>query len=480
MRNPFVFPDMVRDPEAFFGRKKILRDLYGKLNKLEKCSVVGPRRIGKSSLLYHMTLPSMYSLYLDKPETYVFAFIDLQVVAPLGVDDFLRGTVKALCQASLGRLSFPPEEYGNEREFLGFLEKARAEKLKLVLCCDEIESLNPRKGFKCDDAFFTFLRGVLSNYDLAMVTSSQTPLSELCYTGDLPTSPFWNIFVKFPLGLMTEEEMLSLIKEPFIRSGINLTDDEIIFISDLAGPHPFFLQMACHYLFEARVTQESPDLSDVGEQFFRNAVDHYDHAWRKLSDKQKEGLKSFIRDGTLPEKTILNKLEDNAIVTDQRKISSGWKRFIEQQDGNVDVFISYSHKDEEFRDKLEKHLNILKRQSVISTWHDRKITAGTEWKGEIDKHLDTAQIILLLISADFLASDYCEIEMKRAMERHEAGEVRVIPIILRPVDWENALIGKLEALPKDAKAVSLWKNRDEAFTDIAGGIRAAVKEVRAG
>jgi predicted RecA/RadA family phage recombinase len=144
----------------------------------------------------------------------------------------------------------------------------------------------------------------------------------------------------------------------------------------------------------------------------------------------------------------------------------------------IEVFFSYSHKDEELRDELEKHLSILRRQGVITGWHDRRIGAGKEWEGEIDEHLNTADVILLLISADFLASDYCyDKEMRRALERHDAGEARVIPVILRPVDWEGASFGKLQALPKDAKPVTDWPNRDKAFLDIARGIRTAVEEL---
>jgi formylglycine-generating enzyme required for sulfatase activity len=144
----------------------------------------------------------------------------------------------------------------------------------------------------------------------------------------------------------------------------------------------------------------------------------------------------------------------------------------------IEVFFSYSHKDVELRDELEKHLSILKRQGVIESWHDRRIGAGREWKGDIDKHLNTADVILLLISADFLASDYCyDVEMERAMERHEAGEARVIPVILRPVDWKGAPFGKLQALPRDAKPVTEWPNHDKALLDVARGIRAAVKEL---
>jgi hypothetical protein len=118
----------------------------------------------------------------------------------------------------------------------------------------------------------------------------------------------------------------------------------------------------------------------------------------------------------------------------------------------------------------------MKRQGAIRDWHDREITAGEEWDKAIDEHLESAHIILLLISADFLASDFrYDVVMKRAMERHKAGEASVIPIILREVDWRGAPFGKLQALPKDAKPVTSWSNIDEAFTDIAKGIRRAVE-----
>ena len=146
---------------------------------------------------------------------------------------------------------------------------------------------------------------------------------------------------------------------------------------------------------------------------------------------------------------------------------------------SIEVFFSYSHKDETLRDKLANHLKLLERQGVISAWYDRDITAGTEWEGQIDEHLESAQVILLLISADFLASDYCyDIELKRAMERHELGEARVIPIILRDVDWKGATFRKLQALPKNAKPITSWDNEDEAFADVARGIRKAVDELK--
>jgi hypothetical protein len=144
----------------------------------------------------------------------------------------------------------------------------------------------------------------------------------------------------------------------------------------------------------------------------------------------------------------------------------------------IELFFAYAHEDGKLRKKLERHLSLLKRQGLIASWYDREIIAGMQWENEIDTHLDTAHIILLLVSADFLASDYCySVEMKRALERNEAKQARVIPIILRPVYWRGAPFGKLQALPTGAEAVtsSSWHNQDEAFVDVVLGIQKVVE-----
>jgi O-acetyl-ADP-ribose deacetylase (regulator of RNase III) len=150
----------------------------------------------------------------------------------------------------------------------------------------------------------------------------------------------------------------------------------------------------------------------------------------------------------------------------------------EAKSGPVSLFISYSHKDQEFREELEKHLSILQRHGVIATWHDRQITAGTEWRGAIDDNLRSARLILLLVSPDFIASDYCyDVEVRCAMDRHDAGEARVVPVILRRVMWDQAPFAKLQALPTDGKPVKAWEDRDAAFENVARGIRAVVESI---
>src|SRR2546421_3669197 len=113
----------------------------------------------------------------------------------------------------------------------------------------------------------------------------------------------------------------------------------------------------------------------------------------------------------------------------------------------VKIFFCYAHEDESLLNNLKIHLRLLQRQGLIDVWHDRDISAGMEWEQEISKHLNSAQIILLLVSSDFIDSDYCySVEMKRAMERNEKGEARVIPVIFRPVTWQYEIFSKLQAL----------------------------------
>jgi hypothetical protein len=144
------------------------------------------------------------------------------------------------------------------------------------------------------------------------------------------------------------------------------------------------------------------------------------------------------------------------------------------------LFVSYNHLDVQYKDDLVKHIDPLKRLKLIDTWFDGKIQAGKDINEEILAELASSDIILLLVSIDYLNSYYCvEIEMEKAMERHEVGEARVIPIILRSCMWQHMPFSKLKALPLDAKAVSGWADRDEALVSIAESVRAVADDLLA-
>lgn len=143
------------------------------------------------------------------------------------------------------------------------------------------------------------------------------------------------------------------------------------------------------------------------------------------------------------------------------------------------VFFSYSHKDELYRDQLEAHLALLKRQGLIESWHDRRILAGENFGDAIQAKLERADIILLLVSSDFLHSEYCySNEMTRALELHSTSKAKVVPVILRDCDWHSAPFGTLMAVPQDGKAISLWGDRDQAWTVVAKELRRLVESLQ--
>jgi hypothetical protein len=144
----------------------------------------------------------------------------------------------------------------------------------------------------------------------------------------------------------------------------------------------------------------------------------------------------------------------------------------------LSVFISYAHSDEGVKNELVKHLRPLERLGLISEWHDRKLKAGEEWDRVISENLRTSDIVLLLISVDFINSRYCfDVELEEAMKMHDAKRTRVIPVVVRNCLWSPMPFAKLQALPRDGKAVGSWSDRDEALTNVAEGVRTVADEL---
>lgn len=143
----------------------------------------------------------------------------------------------------------------------------------------------------------------------------------------------------------------------------------------------------------------------------------------------------------------------------------------------INVFISYAHKDESFKDSLVEHMAGLKRSGYINEWNDRKIIAGQDWSDEISEKLESSSLILFLISSAFMNSDYCmNIEAMTALKMHQNGQAQLIPIVVRSVEWSDSELSKLQALPKDAQAISSWADQDDAWVDVIRGIKAHIAE----
>ncbi len=140
----------------------------------------------------------------------------------------------------------------------------------------------------------------------------------------------------------------------------------------------------------------------------------------------------------------------------------------------ISLFSVYAPEDVSLHEQLEKHLSSLKRRGLISLWSIDKTLAGADRNVEIERHLNTAQVILLLLSADFFASEHCDDVMMRALQRQKEDHIRIIPILLRPVDWEMLPMSGLQVLPTNGNFVTMWLNRDEAFSHVAEAIRKIV------
>ena len=151
---------------------------------------------------------------------------------------------------------------------------------------------------------------------------------------------------------------------------------------------------------------------------------------------------------------------------------------VEEQRPKVKIFISCAPEDEKYRKQLSAHLSPQKRRKLITTWFKGKILPGSNCELEIEKHLNSADIILQLVSSDFMHSDECNVEMQHAQERGTANEATVIPVIVRPCMWSLESFSKRNVLPTNRKAISKWSNPDAAWTDVAGDIYKEVSRIR--
>jgi len=202
------------------------------------------------------------------------------------------------------------------------------------------------------------------------------------------------------------------------------------------------------------------------------------HGWRQCKERtRRTGRKSDgeteteEKKGSCKEETNGEEKETLILKLDR---GDGYMRRAKRK---LRVFLSYAHADEHLQKALANHLSTMRRSGLIDVWHDREIPAGEEFDPIIADELDRADLILLLISASFLASDYCSsIELIAAMKRHQEGSARVLPIILRPCDWQTSPVGKLLVAPTDGKPVTSWRSRDEAFSDVVEKIRRIANE----
>ena len=288
--NPYLSRVMIEHPSRFYGRRRELARILSRLgsSRPQSVSIVGERRIGKSSLLNALTWRATQEKFLLDPGALTFVYIDFQQFPRIELVDFFDLLIGRIGDA-VPHLEIAKTD-NRYRRYQSVLDALRENGTGLILLFDEFDSVTSNPAFGPD--FYSFLRSCANNYPMAYVTSSKMDLQQLCHSTAISDSPFFNIFSNLYLRGFTREEALNLIASPSERSGVPLADFSES-ILELGGCFPFYLQIACSVYFEwaAETRGTSPPTSELQEQFLEEAATHFSYFWEHCSSEKKETLR---------------------------------------------------------------------------------------------------------------------------------------------------------------------------------------------
>ncbi|MGD9099592.1 MAG: AAA-like domain-containing protein, partial [Anaerolineae bacterium] len=286
MPNPYSYGPTVTNPDMFFGRETELETLCTRLRNMQSTSVVGLRRIGKSSLLYRMS----QTLQDKLGERYVPLYIDLQDARFRTVASFVQ-TITGELNTQMGGI-LTVSDVTDMSSFSKMLERLDRTDIRPVLYLDEFEEFMQHHE-EFNDKFLEALRALGGRSRLAMVTASRMPLADLIRTRGL-TSPFYNIFSQIELELLEPDAAQALRRAPFEREEIAFSPEDEALVEELGGRHPFYLQMACHYLYEALIQSQGVQADEVRERFDHDAEPHFEQLWDHLETNEKAALRVAV------------------------------------------------------------------------------------------------------------------------------------------------------------------------------------------
>src|SRR5579859_63313 len=294
--NPFTYGNPISDPQRFFGRSGEITQVFSRLRnpEAESSSLVGERRIGKTSLLNYIAHPSVRQAFGLDPDKYIFVYIDLQILdlqtTPLRLWQRFLSFIARNCPDKAIRSQI--EEAAKIRELDNFLlddlfESLDRRGLYIVLLLDEFENVTRNPNFGSD--FFYGLRSLAIHHHLSLITASRQALIDLCHSDAIRSSPFFNIFANIDITLLAERNARQLLAQSLAGTGITFSDLEVAEIFRLAGYHPYFLQAAGHFLFEAYTKDYPPDerIALLRTQFREEARSHLGQYWQSSDDPEK-------------------------------------------------------------------------------------------------------------------------------------------------------------------------------------------------
>ncbi|MBT4613330.1 MAG: hypothetical protein HOM68_06990 [Gemmatimonadetes bacterium] len=292
LHNPFLNRSMICSVDEFFGRQRELNYVMGRIGAPtpQSVSVLGERRTGKSSFLWHIAQKQVHSRYFDEPERYVFLLVDFQGRPNLSEEEFCRFFGEQLRAGVPAAVDIPPLR--NTADILTAVQNLTGAGLRLVCLFDEFESITRNAGFSA--GFFGFLRSLANLYPVAYVTSSRRDLPSLCHEEQIAESPFFNIFSKLHLGSMPEAEVEDLIATPSVAAGLSLLPHTEALMR-LGGRWPFFVQIACATAFDLvmETGTDEVDMSQVEYRFQAETDSHFHYFWDHFNDTERAVLASL-------------------------------------------------------------------------------------------------------------------------------------------------------------------------------------------
>jgi serine/threonine protein kinase len=355
-RNPYLNRVMLRNADDFFGRQREVKRIYSRLDAPhpQSISVVGERRIGKSSLLNYVYQRKNRKRFMQNHDRSIFIFMDFQRSADLTIPKFIDILFSMFKYEGAEEIGGVDGEK-NLDQLKDVIQRLSDQGKRIIILMDEFEAITKNENF--DMQFFSFLRFLANNFMVAYVTSSYMELQQMCHNKDIADSPFFNIFSNLPLRPFSRDEAVELVTVPSEREGIPLGRyaSEILAFS---GYFPLYVQVACSYLFEFLVENPDaePDWEEISRSFKEEVYPHYSFIWSRMDDVSRQSLCRVAMGRNISKK--------------HRFVSEDLLRrgFLREDNGNLAVFAS------SFKDfVLEQSQRIAeKKKSLFSNLWGRK------------------------------------------------------------------------------------------------------------
>jgi hypothetical protein len=333
-RNPYLNRVMISRHADFIGRVKEVKRIYARLNARPagSISIVGERRIGKSSLLNYICMPENRNTHLDQPASLLMLFVDFQEKSDMTLEAFVRKMMTLADRELKGRIPVPTDarDLGAFKDLVRHLHEAG---MRLVILFDEFEIITTNPNFSLE--FFAFLRFLANHYDVVYLTSSSQDLQGLCHTKAIADSPFFNIFTTMRLPPFDDEDAKKLIIDPARRAGYDLEPYVEEIVENLAGYFPLFLQIACCAFleyFEESATKDNPNLEAIRERYCDEAEHHYRYVWESLEERGQTVVVNVIQKKAVPDamRHVLQELKKRGYVREGRGGDQVFSRTFEE------------------------------------------------------------------------------------------------------------------------------------------------------